>query len=70
MLCVKSPKRFRYADNLSEGLISAFTSELPRSSGGATGVIVVTSEGDFLDRRSCLVSKVALDLPVDVTGAG
>jgi hypothetical protein len=49
MLCVKSPKRLRYAESRSEGLGLSASTCVP-DPGGATGWIKVTSEGDLRER--------------------
>jgi hypothetical protein len=49
MLCVKSPKRLRYAESRSEGLGLSASTCVP-DPGGATGWIEVTSEGDLRER--------------------
>lgn len=64
MLCVKSPKRLRYAESRSEGLGLSATTCVP-DPGGATGWIEVTSEGDLRERREESDADTAVEEPED-----
>jgi hypothetical protein len=69
MLCVKSPNRFKYAESLSDGFVSATTSELTDSDfSGETAGDETMSVGDLRDRRD--VPSLDVEMAVDEADAG